>query len=57
MSVDISKDGSSSTDELLNLFCAWLDSTQHKIKLEIFSVLEIQFWESKKKKKKIKAVK
>ena len=54
MNVDISKDGSSSTDELFNLFCAWLDSTQHKIKLEIFSVSEIQFWESKKKKRKLR---
>ena len=36
-------------DEWSNSFCAWLGSAQHKIKLEFFSVLEIQFWESKKK--------
>ena len=52
--VDINKDGSSSKDEWSNSFCAWLGSTQHIIKLEFFSVFEIQFWESKKK---IKAAK
>ena len=48
--VDINKDRPSSKDELFNSLCAWLGSTQNKIKLEFFSVLEIQIWESKKKK-------
>ena len=50
--VDINNDVSSSKDKLFNSFYAWLGSTEHKIKPEFFSVLEIQFWESKKKRKR-----